>query len=43
MRYTQCDMKDNRFVMKLGYSDMKLGYSDMKFVLFVMQSYFVFG
>ena len=43
MRYTQCDMKPNSFVMKLGYSDMKSGYSDMKFVLFVMKSYFVFG
>ena len=43
MRYTQCDMKDNRFVMTLGYSNMKSWYSDMKFVLFVMQSYFVFG
>ena len=50
MRYTQCDMKDNRFGMTLGYfnmkswySDMKSLYSDMKFVLFVMQSYFVFG
>ena len=50
MRYTQCDMKDNRFGMTLGYfnmkswySDMKSLYSDMKFVLFVLQSYFVFG
>ena len=43
-------MKDNRFGMTLvyfdmksWYSDMKSLYSDMKFVLFVMQSYFVFG